>query len=115
MHRALRACASCRRVHTACDNKRPCGRCVAMGRADECMDLASKKRGRPRQYGEPSADGGGNGAFAGFNAFIGEVFMKDLKETLSHEGKNKRVKIASHGECTIYPPPQSKFHRIGSY
>ncbi len=54
-NRARRACASCRRVHTACDNRRPCGRCISLGRADQCVDLAAKKRGRPRRNGESDA------------------------------------------------------------
>ncbi len=91
MHRAVRACASCRRVHTACDNIRPCGRCVALGKADECKDVASKKRGRPRLNGEPAA--ADEAATAGLNALIGEVFMK---ETIPPPSKNKRVKITPH-------------------
>ncbi len=87
MRRALHACASCRRNHTACDNVRPCGRCVALGRADECMDLASKKRGRPRRNGEP--------ADASCDAFLCEVFTKDM---ILPESRSKRVKKTHHGE-----------------
>ena len=33
------ACVSCSKSHKACDSARPCGRCVAAGKADHCRDL----------------------------------------------------------------------------
>lgn len=43
-----KACNHCKRAHLACDHSRPCRRCVALGKADTCVDLIHKKRGRPR-------------------------------------------------------------------
>ncbi|KAG9840888.1 hypothetical protein KCU98_g9062, partial [Aureobasidium melanogenum] len=42
------ACNNCKRAHLSCDVERPCGRCVATGKADTCRDVPHKKRGRPR-------------------------------------------------------------------
>lgn len=43
-----RACTHCRRGHTACDEQRPCSRCVARGRADSCVDHVRVPRRRPQ-------------------------------------------------------------------
>ncbi|KEQ72449.1 hypothetical protein M436DRAFT_48601 [Aureobasidium namibiae CBS 147.97] len=42
------ACNNCKRAHLSCDVERPCGRCVATGKAETCRDVPHKKRGRPR-------------------------------------------------------------------
>ncbi|CAK4031394.1 hypothetical protein AC578_9363 [Lecanosticta acicola] len=42
------ACINCKRAHLSCDVNRPCGRCVASGKQDTCIDVQHKKRGRPR-------------------------------------------------------------------
>ena len=41
------ACVHCKKAHLACDEERPCRRCVRVGRADTCVDHIPKKRGRP--------------------------------------------------------------------
>lgn len=41
------ACIHCKRAHLACDNCRPCKRCVRLGRTD-CVDVVHKRRGRPK-------------------------------------------------------------------
>lgn len=41
------ACSNCARRHVACDNQRPCQRCVKHGKADCCMDMEHKRKGRP--------------------------------------------------------------------
>jgi len=38
------ACNHCRKAHAGCDHKRPCGRCVRLGRTD-CQDAAPKRVG----------------------------------------------------------------------
>ena len=38
------ACVSCRQSKTACDEERPCKRCVAKGICDTCVDAPKKKR-----------------------------------------------------------------------
>lgn len=40
-------CSVCKLAHHKCDGKRPCGRCVRLQRASECLDPPSRKRGRP--------------------------------------------------------------------
>lgn len=42
-----RACIHCKKAHLACDNARPCKRCVHLGKHD-CVDVEHKRRGRPR-------------------------------------------------------------------
>ncbi|BFZ58807.1 hypothetical protein PYCC9005_005872 [Savitreella phatthalungensis] len=42
------ACVNCKRAHLACDSQRPCHRCISIGKADQCFDVAHKRRGRPR-------------------------------------------------------------------
>lgn len=42
------ACVNCKKAHLACDNVRPCPRCVGLGKQDSCVDVQHKKRGRPR-------------------------------------------------------------------
>lgn len=43
------ACVLCRQAHAACDEDRPCRRCIKMNREDECKTPAPKKRGRPKR------------------------------------------------------------------
>lgn len=38
------ACVHCSRCHLSCDSNRPCGRCVAKGIADGCVDAPRKTR-----------------------------------------------------------------------
>ncbi|KAI5812941.1 hypothetical protein BZA77DRAFT_131925 [Pyronema omphalodes] len=42
------ACVNCKKAHLACDTRRPCPRCVGLGKQDTCVDVQHKKRGRPR-------------------------------------------------------------------
>ena len=49
-----RACVHCKRAHLACDESRPCKRCVHLGRTD-CVDVEHKRRGRPKVL--PEEDG----------------------------------------------------------
>ena len=42
-----RACVHCKRAHLACDEARPCRRCIHLNKS-ECVDVEHKKRGRPR-------------------------------------------------------------------
>ncbi|KAI5805142.1 hypothetical protein EDC01DRAFT_358657 [Geopyxis carbonaria] len=42
------ACVNCKKAHLACDNRRPCPRCVGLGKQESCVDVQHKKRGRPR-------------------------------------------------------------------
>ncbi len=84
--RALRACAPCRRVHSACDNLRPCSRCISNGRAIQCVDPVSKKRGRPKRNGaSPHAD---NDAL---------LFCEMMPES-------NQTPTGSHGMSLISPP-----------
>ncbi|KAL4946801.1 hypothetical protein BDV06DRAFT_208444 [Aspergillus oleicola] len=41
------ACVNCKKKHLGCDPARPCNRCVLSGKADTCVDVTHKKRGRP--------------------------------------------------------------------
>ncbi|RDW70466.1 putative C6 transcription factor [Aspergillus mulundensis] len=41
------ACVNCKKKHLGCDPARPCRRCVLSGKADTCVDVTHKKRGRP--------------------------------------------------------------------
>lgn len=43
-----RACQNCKKAHLSCDEQRPCSRCVSTRRESTCIDVAHKKRGRPR-------------------------------------------------------------------
>ncbi|KAH8556360.1 hypothetical protein BGW37DRAFT_524577 [Umbelopsis sp. PMI_123] len=45
---AIKACASCKASHVACDAGRPCQRCIRLGKVDTCVDATRKKRGRPK-------------------------------------------------------------------
>ncbi len=36
-------------LNAACDDERPCGRCVSLGMAEQCHDAECKKRGRPKK------------------------------------------------------------------
>jgi len=48
--RVPKACAPCKKAHSACDRKRPCKRCLALERPEDCVDLVSnRRRGRPRR------------------------------------------------------------------
>lgn len=49
---AARACVLCNQAHTACDNARPCRRCVSKGIAHLCRDSEPRKRGRPAKLPE---------------------------------------------------------------
>ncbi|KAI3656685.1 hypothetical protein MP638_007018 [Amoeboaphelidium occidentale] len=42
------ACVHCKAAHIACEEKRPCSRCVNTGKADSCVDAVPRKRGRPK-------------------------------------------------------------------
>jgi hypothetical protein len=42
-----RACVHCKKAHLACDEGRPCRRCLHLGKTD-CVDVEHKRRGRPR-------------------------------------------------------------------
>lgn len=42
------ACVNCKKAHLACDTRRPCPRCVGLGKQETCVDVQHKKRGRPR-------------------------------------------------------------------
>ncbi|KAI9679407.1 MAG: hypothetical protein M1817_005429 [Caeruleum heppii] len=42
------ACVNCKKAHLACDENRPCQRCVTAGKEGSCVDIQHKKRGRPR-------------------------------------------------------------------
>ena len=46
-----KACVHCKRAHLACDNERPCRRCVHLGKTD-CVDVEHKRRGRPKSSPE---------------------------------------------------------------
>ncbi|ORX40634.1 hypothetical protein BD324DRAFT_678080 [Kockovaella imperatae] len=43
------ACTPCKRSHLACEASRPCGRCIKLGKTDDCEDAPQLKRGRPRK------------------------------------------------------------------
>ena len=45
-----KACLQCKTSHLACDNTRPCQRCVHFGREHLCTDTIQKKRGRPKRF-----------------------------------------------------------------
>nr|KAJ3422885.1 hypothetical protein HK105_005833 [Polyrhizophydium stewartii] len=47
-----KACVHCKKAHLACDEERPCRRCVHLNKTD-CVDVEHKKRGRPRLAKEP--------------------------------------------------------------
>jgi len=49
---AARACVLCNQAHTACDNARPCKRCVSKGISHLCRDSEPRKRGRPAKLPE---------------------------------------------------------------
>ncbi|ORY05757.1 hypothetical protein K493DRAFT_344859 [Basidiobolus meristosporus CBS 931.73] len=42
-----RACVHCKKAHLACDESRPCKRCVHLGKSF-CVDVEHKRRGRPK-------------------------------------------------------------------
>lgn len=43
-----KACVLCSKAHKACDSARPCSRCIASGKEDQCRDVArTKKRKTP--------------------------------------------------------------------
>ncbi|RKP37213.1 hypothetical protein BJ085DRAFT_31252 [Dimargaris cristalligena] len=42
-----KACINCRNSKVACDNDRPCARCIKHNKASTCRDAVSKRRGRP--------------------------------------------------------------------
>ncbi|ORX92520.1 hypothetical protein K493DRAFT_303261 [Basidiobolus meristosporus CBS 931.73] len=42
-----RACVHCKKAHLACDESRPCKRCVHLGKSF-CIDVEHKRRGRPK-------------------------------------------------------------------
>lgn len=46
-----KACIHCKKAHLACDESRPCKRCVHLGKTD-CIDVEHKRRGRPRSSPE---------------------------------------------------------------
>ena len=43
-----KACIHCKRAHLACDEARPCRRCMHLGKFDTCVDVEHKRRGRPK-------------------------------------------------------------------
>jgi hypothetical protein len=49
---AARACVLCNQAHTACDDERPCKRCVSKNIAHLCRDAEPRKRGRPAKLPE---------------------------------------------------------------
>ena len=44
-----RACFHCKKAHLACDDQRPCRRCIHIGKSDVCYDVEHKRRGRPNR------------------------------------------------------------------
>jgi uncharacterized protein (UPF0305 family) len=44
-----KACTNCRKMHAACELKRPCNRCVAHGLTEGCVDTPRKKRTPKKQ------------------------------------------------------------------
>lgn len=46
-----KACIHCKKAHLACDEGRPCKRCLHLGKPD-CIDVEHKRRGRPRSSPE---------------------------------------------------------------
>eukprot|EP01088_Endostelium_zonatum_P017790 TRINITY_DN5418_c0_g1_i2.p1 TRINITY_DN5418_c0_g1~~TRINITY_DN5418_c0_g1_i2.p1 ORF type:complete len:516 (-),score=95.58 TRINITY_DN5418_c0_g1_i2:483-2030(-) len=57
-NRVSRACVQCKKSHTACDDYRPCHRCVHLGKSDSCRDAEVKRRGRPPKKHRGSGEGG---------------------------------------------------------
>ena len=47
-----RACQHCKKAHLACDEQRPCKRCVRLGKTD-CRDVEHKRRGRSVAFASP--------------------------------------------------------------
>lgn len=46
---ARRACLPCKKAHAACDNNRPCRRCVSQGIENMCVNAERKKSATPRK------------------------------------------------------------------
>lgn len=49
------ACSNCRRSKTACDEFRPCTRCVSRGMGDACVDAPKKRRAKKNKGEKPTA------------------------------------------------------------
>jgi hypothetical protein len=54
-----RACVHCKKAHLACDESRPCKRCLHLGKTD-CVDVEHKRRGRPKISPEKRKSNNGN-------------------------------------------------------
>jgi len=44
-----KACANCRRSHSACDVERPCRRCIETNQADNCFDIPRKNKAKKQK------------------------------------------------------------------
>lgn len=38
------ACVGCKKVKTACDEERPCRRCIRLGIEDQCIDAVARRK-----------------------------------------------------------------------
>src|SRR5690606_38303713 len=50
------ACVPCRESHSACDEGRPCQRCIKQNIGQQCRNPLPKKRGRPNNNNKPHSD-----------------------------------------------------------
>jgi len=53
--RAKRACLNCKKSKTACDDTRPCTRCVGAGLAESCIDVERKRSKRKKEPARSSS------------------------------------------------------------
>ncbi|KAL6076349.1 ribose-5-phosphate isomerase rki1, variant 2 [Balamuthia mandrillaris] len=60
VQRVLKSCSNCRRAHAACDEGRPCRRCITTNQQSTCKDLPPRKRGRkaPAETNQGSSSDG---------------------------------------------------------
>ncbi|CED82032.1 Zn(2)-C6 fungal-type DNA-binding domain [Phaffia rhodozyma] len=57
------ACRPCKKAHLACDDSRPCKRCVTLSKVDLCVDVVQKKRGRPKLHANQNSTSANSSRF----------------------------------------------------
>ncbi|KAK3638638.1 hypothetical protein LTR56_012944 [Elasticomyces elasticus] len=88
------ACIHCKRAHLSCDDQRPCGRCVASGKQDTCIDVQHKKRGRPRLREESDAS---------------------AQQTIPESSSPSASIVATPSQPLMRPIAEPRRHRAGSF
>ncbi|KAI8581949.1 hypothetical protein K450DRAFT_230050 [Umbelopsis ramanniana AG] len=115
----IKACASCKASHVACDPGRPCQRCIRLGKTDTCVDATRKKRGRPKnstksqQQQATSSMTDSTGSSSAETTPLHKAANRDLPDQLLELSQILGEYEVSSGEQTPAEYPNMLGHSLG--